>query len=104
MWSGFCFVLALQAHCYIFFERSFRYLDLNLIANMDGFLAVVERLNRFLGNILLQTFVIVKLKGTAVTLCSKLYGIDSQLNRPHLSQLGLFSALGVIWMFILVKL
>ena len=103
MWSGCCFLLALQANCYIFFERSFRYLDFNLIANMDSFLAFVERLNHFIGNILLHTFLLVKLKGTLVTLCGKLDEIDLQLNRPPLSQLGLASALGAIWMFILVK-
>lgn len=101
-WKLFCYLAAVQAHAYIFFQRSYRFLDLNYIVNFDGFLAILDRFNRFLGNALLQTFLILKFERTFVTLCHQLDGIDAQLNRPDLSYLKLLSWIGVVWTFILV--
>lgn len=101
-WSIICLILALQAHVYIFFERSHGYFDLNSI-NMDGILAISDRLNRFLGNILIQTFLILKLEPTASTLFRKLVCIDSKLKQPDLSRLTPFSVVGVICTFLAVN-
>jgi hypothetical protein len=35
---------------------------------MDGFLAAFDRLNRFIGNILLQIFLLLKIEPTAIRL------------------------------------
>ena len=101
-WKLFCYLAAVQAHAYSFFQRSYRYFDLNFIVSLDGFLAIFDRLNRFLGNLFLQTFLVLKLEGIFITLCHRLEGIDAHLNRPDLSHLKLLSAIAVVWIFILV--
>lgn len=103
-WARVCFLVALQAHVYIFIHRSYRYLDYKLFSNMDAFITVADRLVRLIGPVLLHIFLIMKLERTALTLCRKLEAIDPVLNRPDLTSLSFVSAVGVIWIFIVVQI
>lgn len=102
-WTAICLFLALQAHVYIFIHRCYRYMDYLLFSKMDNLMAVLDRLVRLFGPVMLHIFLLQKLERIFLTLCRKLEEIDSKLNRPDLTILGLFSTVGIITIAVAVN-
>ena len=98
-WKFFCYFIALQAHVYIFIERSYRYFDLSMIVDLDALMAIVGRLNRLVGNMLLHTFMAFNLERISFSFCRALEIAYVNLNRPNLDSLYIFAALGTLWTF-----
>jgi hypothetical protein len=102
-WRRFCYLIALQAHVYIFIQRSYRYLDFSMIVHLDALMAIAGRLNRLVSNMLLHTFLAFNLEDIFITFCRKVETAYVFLNRPHLDSLLAFAAVGTLWTFWAVK-
>ena len=102
-WKFFCYFIALQAHVYIFIERSYRYFDLSMIVDLDALMAIVGRLNRLVGNMLLHTFMAFNFEIISSSFCRKLEIAYVNLNRPNLESLHIFAALGTLWTILAVN-
>lgn len=102
-WKVFNYLIALQAHIYIFVERSYHYLDFSMIVNLDALMAIVGRLNRLVGNMLLHTFLAFNLENIFMSFSQELENAYLFLNRPSLVSITVFAIVGSLWIFWAVR-
>ena len=103
LWKGFCYLIALQAHVYIFIERSYHYLDFSFIVILDALMAITGRLTRLIGCMLIHSWLLLKFDETSVSLSFNLDTVDKLLNRPSLASLRIYTAVGTAWIFLLLN-
>ena len=101
-WKIVCFILTLQAHVYIFIERSYRYINLSFVVDMDALMTIGNRLNRLVGIVFVYTLLLLKWESAATSLCCMLEPTYLMFNRPDLLYLRLYSMVGLAWIFIAV--